>query len=74
MATTETEPTTLPPVVELSPEEARLDFDATARRHLDMTGEEFLRRLDAGEFEPIIDDPIDHPWIGYLAQLSRHVR
>lgn len=74
MATTDIDPTTLPPVAELSPEEAWADFDATARRYLDLTGEEFLRRLDAGEFEPIIDDPMDHPWVGYLAQISRHVR
>jgi len=74
MATTDIDPTTLPPIVELSPEEAWADFDATARLRLNVTGEEFLRGLDAGEYEPIIDDPMNHPWVGYLAQLSRYVR
>jgi hypothetical protein len=39
-----------------------------------MSGEEFLRRLDAGEFEDVVDDPINHPGIGFLAMLSRGVR
>lgn len=74
MATTDVDPTTLPPITELSPDEAWADFDAQCRRRLNVTGKEFLRRLDAAELEPIVDDPMEHPWVGYLAQLSRHVR
>jgi hypothetical protein len=33
-----------------------------------MSGEEFLRRYDAGEFDDIFDDP-DHPEILHLAML-----
>ena len=52
----------LPPVGELTPEEGRAFFDARAREWMGMSGEEFLRRLDAGEFDDIFDDP-DHPEI-----------
>jgi hypothetical protein len=39
-----------------SQEELRLLFDAEARRVMGMSGEEFLRRYDAGEFDRIHDD------------------
>jgi hypothetical protein len=42
-------------VVELSRAEARFLFDRTARRELNMSGAEFLRRLDAGD---IPDSPV----------------
>ena len=42
--------TKVPKVRELSEDEARLEFDRQARRRLHMSGEEFLRRWDAGEF------------------------
>ena len=58
----------------LSPEEEWASFDAQTRRRLGITGDEFLRRLDAGEFDDIIDDPINHPGVAYLALLSRSVR
>ena len=74
MATTPTDTETLPPIIELSPEEEWAHFDAVARKRLGMTGEEFLRRLDAGEFNEIVDDPINYRWVGYLAALSRSVR
>ena len=74
MAITEQETDLLPPIVELCPEESWAHFDEATRTRLGMTGEEFLRRLDAGEFAEIIDDPADHPWVGYLAQLSISVR
>jgi hypothetical protein len=73
MATTETEPTR-PPIVELSPEEAWADFDNACRRRLGMSGEEFIRRLDAGDFDEIVDDPINHPGYSHLAMLSDIVR
>jgi hypothetical protein len=43
-------------IVILEDDEARAYFDATARELLGMSGEEFLRRLDAGEWEEVIDD------------------
>jgi hypothetical protein len=52
----------------LSPDEGRELFDGYAREHLGMSGEEFLRRWDAGEFDAIADDP-DHPAIMRLAML-----
>lgn len=74
MATTDVDPTTLPPVAELSPEEARADFDTQSRRRLGMSAEEFVRRLEAGDFDDIVDDPINHPGCSYLAMVSRVVR
>lgn len=38
-------------VHEASDEEGRKFFDAAARRFLGISGEEFLRRWDAGEFD-----------------------
>jgi hypothetical protein len=54
-------------VQRLTDEEARAYFDAQATRLLGMSGVEFLRRLDAGEFA----DQVDLPGaVGYLAALS----
>ena len=63
----------LPPVVELTREEARALFDARAREWMGMSGEEFLRRLDAGEFDNIFDDP-NHPEILDLAMMRAFAR
>ena len=32
-----------------------------------MSGEELLRRLNAGEFDEIADDPVNHPHLTHLA-------
>ncbi len=40
----------MPPVLELTPEEARAVFDRKARRLLGISGEEFVRRWEAGEY------------------------
>ena len=70
-ATTQPAPLNVEGVKELTAEEARAHFDAQARRLLGMSGEEFLRRLDAGEF----DDQVDQPGpIGNLEMLSALVR
>lgn len=45
------------PVVWKTVEEDMADFDDMARLRLNMSGAEFLRRLDAGEWEEVIDDP-----------------
>lgn len=41
----------------LDDEESHQLFDREARRLMNMTGEEFLRRYDAGEFEAEMDGP-----------------
>lgn len=46
----------VPPVVQLTREEGRAFFDTKCRRELGMSGEEFLRRYDAGEFDGIEED------------------
>jgi hypothetical protein len=38
-------------IVELSQQEAEEAFDAVARREMGISGEEFLRRWDAGDYE-----------------------
>lgn len=43
----------------LTPEETRVEFDAEARRVMGMSGEEFLRRYDAGDFGDVHDDGED---------------
>lgn len=46
----------IPGVDLLTPEEARAFFDRRARELLGISGEEFLRRWDAGEYRPVPDD------------------
>jgi hypothetical protein len=46
----------LPPVVELSDEEARAFFDRRARELVGLSGEEFLRRYDRGDYAGIEED------------------
>ncbi len=52
----------------LNREAGRAFFDEQARRLLGISGEELLRRLDAGEYDSIADDP-DHSEIMDLAML-----
>ena len=53
----------------LTPDEGRAFFDEQARKLLGISGEEFLRRWDAGEFDAIADDP-DHPEIMELHMIE----
>lgn len=62
------------PVRVLTEEESWRRFDALAREHLDIGGDEFLRRLDANEYAAIVDDPAGHQWVVYLAALGGSVR
>lgn len=55
MAIQRPEPTTDARI--LSPEEGRAFFDETSRELLGISGEEFLRRWDAGEYEDLEDIP-----------------
>jgi hypothetical protein len=59
-----------PAAPEYTAEEGRKIFDAAARRHLGMSGDEFLRRWDAGEFA---DDP-DRPEVIEVALMVPLVR
>lgn len=59
---------TEPTIRDLSPEESRAFFDAKARSLLGISGDEFLRRWNAGDYDEIADDP---PFdIMYLAILG----
>jgi hypothetical protein len=53
--------------VELTRAEARVLFDRIARRELNMSGDEFLRRLDAGDLP-------DSPVVEHLALLAGGAR
>lgn len=53
----------------LSRADAEAFFDAQARELLGMSGEEFLRRLDSGEYSDIPDDA-EHTDILYLSTLQ----
>jgi hypothetical protein len=59
-----------PNIRELSDEEGRELFDRQARRYLNMSGEEFIRRWDAGEF----DEGPENPAVVRLAMLLPFAR
>jgi hypothetical protein len=69
-AATETKP---PKSLDLTPEEARDYFESEVQRLLGISGEEFLRRIDAGAYDDVIDKP-GHWQIGHLEMLSSVVR
>jgi len=50
MAATDSETLDIPGVRVLTPEQGREIFDRQARQRLGMSGEEFIRAWDAGEF------------------------
>ena len=64
----DTQKPALPEVQVLTREESRAYFDQQARELMGMSGAEFLRRYDAGEFDDILDD-IDHMEIMRLVML-----
>ena len=68
MATTETETTQNQSSV-LSPEESRELFDIKARAILGISGPEFLRRWDAGEYHGISEDTPENRRILWMAAL-----
>ncbi len=59
--------------LELTREQAIADFEAEVQKKLGISGTEFLRRMDTGEYDEIYDDP-NHRDIGYLDMLSHVVR
>ena len=64
VATPEQEYPELPPIIELSAEDARALFERHVRESFGTSGEEFLRQWDAGE----IDNP-DRPEIVHLVMM-----
>lgn len=52
----------------LTPEEGRRQYDQAVRVSMGISGEEFLRRWDAGEWRELYDDP-EHSHIGFLVDL-----
>ena len=58
----------------LSREEGRELFDRQARRYLDMSGDEFLAKWDAGEFGDPDDRTKNPPGVMRLAMLLPFVR
>ncbi len=47
----------------LTPDEGRQYFEEQVQKRLGISGDEFLRRLDAGEYQDIPDDPEHWPII-----------
>ncbi len=46
----------LPPIVWLTLEESKIEFDQRAREVAGVSGDEFIRRLKAGEYDNTPDD------------------
>lgn len=61
-------------VRELSREEGRQLFDRQARRYLGISGEEFLKKWDAGEYGDPDDRTQNPPGVMQLAMLLPFVR
>lgn len=57
-----------PPIILLGSDARRELFDERARKLMNISGEEFSRRWDAGEFDDVANDE-DHPEVGELAAL-----
>jgi hypothetical protein len=57
----------------LTPEEGREQFDRAARRRMGISGDEFIRRWDAGEYDEIADKD-GHRHIMQLAGLIGFAR
>jgi hypothetical protein len=61
------------PVVWTTAAEDAAYFDEQSRKRLHMSGNEFLRRLDAGEWDGVIDDP-EHRDVLFLSVVATVVR
>jgi hypothetical protein len=59
-------------IIILEGEEARAYFDESARELVGMSGEEFLRRLDSGEWDEVIDDDEyrDHLYLAMMRSFA----
>lgn len=54
-----------PPAYIVTPREGRRMYDEAVRKYMNMSGEEFLRRWDAGEWHELYDKS-GYWYIGYL--------
>ena len=59
----------MPPIKELTLEESRALFDELTRDLLGISGDEFVRRYDAGRYDDILDDG-EHFDLLYLAMVG----
>jgi len=59
----------VPPVRHVTPEEGRALFDEEARASMGMSGEEFIRRYEAGEFDDVIEGSDHIKLIGLIMQI-----
>jgi hypothetical protein len=57
----------------VTPEEGRRMFDEAARKIMGMSGDEFIRRWDAGEYAEVFDKE-GYRHIGHLAGLISFAR
>ncbi len=57
----------------ISAEEGRAMFDAATRRYMGISGEEFIARWEAGEYDEIADSS-DHWYVGFLSGLISFAR
>ena len=57
------------PVRDLDPHDSQRFFDAKARELLGISGDEFLRRWAAGDYDDVADDPA-HADVMYLVRLG----
>ena len=60
-------------IIFLEDDEAHAYFDKASRELVGMSGEEFLRRLDSGEWYDVIDTPeySDHLFLASMPSLAR---
>ena len=63
------DPSLLPPIREVSPEEGWELLDRQARKRLGMSGEEFVRKWEADEFED--SDQSDILLIAFMIPLTK---
>jgi hypothetical protein len=58
----------MPPVYTVTPEQGRCLFDEAVRREMNISGEEFIQRWEAGEYWGIADEE-GHRHIGDLIMM-----
>lgn len=63
----------IPGIDLMTPEEARALFDRRARQLLHISGDEFLRRWDAGEYRPV-PDTVEGRKVGELIMMMPFAR
>jgi hypothetical protein len=63
----------LPSVIWVTPEEGKKMLDEAVRDRMGISGEEFIRRWDAGEYDSVADQP-GHLIVGYLGSLIPFAR